>query len=148
MKGAGGGNQGRLSAEGDTVDGPGVRTDGLWVGNRLLSGAKANPFGRRMVHHQASENWVWTPSPHCLSALPPQLALRNALRYFPADVQELLAPEFAQELQLYGHIYMYRFCPDIEMRSALWAQLQRDPEGQAAPTRDCAGGQEQRESGQ
>ncbi|XP_026312182.1 urocanate hydratase isoform X1 [Piliocolobus tephrosceles] len=46
-----------------------------------------------------------------------QLALRNALRYFPADVQELLAPEFAQELQLYGHIYMYRFCPDIEMRA-------------------------------
>uniref|UniRef100_A0A2K5XI15 Urocanate hydratase n=1 Tax=Mandrillus leucophaeus TaxID=9568 RepID=A0A2K5XI15_MANLE len=52
-----------------------------------------------------------------LSLVEKQLALRNALRYFPADVQELLAPEFAQELQLYGHIYMYRFCPDIEMRA-------------------------------
>uniref|UniRef100_A0A2K6CVD2 Urocanate hydratase n=1 Tax=Macaca nemestrina TaxID=9545 RepID=A0A2K6CVD2_MACNE len=52
-----------------------------------------------------------------LSLAEKQLALRNALRYFPADVQELLAPEFAQELQLYGHIYMYRFCPDIEMRA-------------------------------
>ncbi|XP_060016941.1 urocanate hydratase isoform X1 [Lagenorhynchus albirostris] len=45
-----------------------------------------------------------------------ELALRNALRYFPPDTQELLAPEFAQELRLYGHIYMYRFCPDIEMK--------------------------------
>ncbi|XP_010831180.1 PREDICTED: urocanate hydratase, partial [Bison bison bison] len=39
------------------------------------------------------------------------------LRYFPPDVQEVLAPEFAQELRLYGHIYMYRFCPDLEMRA-------------------------------
>uniref|UniRef100_A0A2I3G3N3 Urocanate hydratase 1 n=1 Tax=Nomascus leucogenys TaxID=61853 RepID=A0A2I3G3N3_NOMLE len=52
-----------------------------------------------------------------LSPAEKQLALRNALRYFPPDVQKLLAPEFAQELQLYGHIYMYRFCPDIEMRA-------------------------------
>lgn len=51
-----------------------------------------------------------------LITLFPQLALRNALRYFPPDVQELLAPEFAQELRLYGHIYMYRFCPHIEMK--------------------------------
>lgn len=48
--------------------------------------------------------------------MPRQLALKNALRYFPPDVQEVLAPEFAQELRLYGHIYMYRFCPDLEMR--------------------------------
>uniref|UniRef100_A0A8D1NJ98 Urocanate hydratase n=1 Tax=Sus scrofa TaxID=9823 RepID=A0A8D1NJ98_PIG len=46
-----------------------------------------------------------------------QLALRNALRYFPPDVQEQLAPEFAQELRLYGHIYMYRFCPNLEMKA-------------------------------
>uniref|UniRef100_A0A2K5F4H2 urocanate hydratase n=1 Tax=Aotus nancymaae TaxID=37293 RepID=A0A2K5F4H2_AOTNA len=52
-----------------------------------------------------------------LSPAEKQLALRNALRYFPPDVQNVLAPEFAQELQLYGHIYMYRFCPDIEMRA-------------------------------
>lgn len=51
-----------------------------------------------------------------LTALCPQLALRNALRYFPPDVQEQLAPEFAQELRLYGHIYMYRFCPNLEMK--------------------------------
>ncbi|XP_072454460.1 urocanate hydratase isoform X2 [Notamacropus eugenii] len=46
-----------------------------------------------------------------------QLALKNALRYFPPAVHKILAPEFAQELKLYGHIYMYRFCPDIEMRA-------------------------------
>ncbi|KAM4820998.1 urocanate hydratase isoform 2-T2 [Thomomys bottae] len=46
-----------------------------------------------------------------------QLALRNALRYFPSSLHSLLAPEFAQELRLYGHIYMYRFCPTIEMRA-------------------------------
>ncbi|XP_068939951.1 urocanate hydratase [Petaurus breviceps papuanus] len=46
-----------------------------------------------------------------------QLALKNALRYFPPEVHKVLAPEFAQELKLYGHIYMYRFCPDIEMRA-------------------------------
>ncbi|XP_070094511.1 urocanate hydratase isoform X3 [Equus przewalskii] len=51
-----------------------------------------------------------------LSPAEEQLALRNALRYFPPDLQELLAPEFAEELRLYGHIYMYRFCPSIEMR--------------------------------
>uniref|UniRef100_A0A8D1YXS4 Urocanate hydratase n=1 Tax=Sus scrofa TaxID=9823 RepID=A0A8D1YXS4_PIG len=52
-----------------------------------------------------------------LSPTEEQLALRNALRYFPPDVQEQLAPEFAQELRLYGHIYMYRFCPNLEMKA-------------------------------
>ncbi|PKK21462.1 urocanate hydratase 1, partial [Columba livia] len=46
-----------------------------------------------------------------------KLALRNALRYFPPEIQKKLAPEFAEELRLYGHIYMYRFFPDIEMRA-------------------------------
>ncbi|XP_006169838.1 urocanate hydratase [Tupaia chinensis] len=57
---------------------------------------------------------VRTPS---LSPAEEQLALRNALRYFPPDVQEQLAPEFAQELREYGHIYMYRFCPDVDMKA-------------------------------
>lgn len=45
-----------------------------------------------------------------------QLALRNALRYFPPSHHATLAPEFVQELQQYGHIYMYRFCPTLPMR--------------------------------
>jgi urocanate hydratase len=40
-----------------------------------------------------------------------QLAIRNALRYFPADWHEELATEFAEELKEYGRIYMYRFKP-------------------------------------
>lgn len=45
-----------------------------------------------------------------------QLALRNALRYFPPSHHATLAPEFAQELRQYGHIYMYRFCPTLPMK--------------------------------
>ena len=47
-----------------------------------------------------------------------QLALENALRYFPPELHAILAPEFASEMRDYGHIYMYRFRPDIEMRFA------------------------------
>ncbi len=43
------------------------------------------------------------------------LAIKNALRYFPAEQHEVLAKEFAQELKDYGRIYMYRFRPDYEM---------------------------------
>ena len=39
------------------------------------------------------------------------LALRNALRYFPERLHAALAPEFAEELQRYGRIYMYRYRP-------------------------------------
>ncbi len=44
-----------------------------------------------------------------------KLALRNALRYFPKELHEQLAPEFAEELREYGRIYMYRYRPDYEM---------------------------------
>ncbi|XP_062522347.1 urocanate hydratase-like isoform X2 [Corticium candelabrum] len=44
-------------------------------------------------------------------------ALRNALRYFPSSCHLILAPEFAKELTECGHIYMYRFRPDIAMRA-------------------------------
>lgn len=45
------------------------------------------------------------------------LALRNALRYFPAEWHETLAPEFADELERYGRIYMHRFRPDYPMHA-------------------------------
>lgn len=44
-----------------------------------------------------------------------QLAIRNALRYFPKDWHEELAHEFAQELLDFGRIYMYRFKPSYEI---------------------------------
>ncbi len=43
------------------------------------------------------------------------LAVKNALRYFPKEWHAELAKEFAQELQTYGRIYMYRFRPDYDM---------------------------------
>ena len=44
-----------------------------------------------------------------------QLAVRNALRYFEAKHHAILAPEFAEELEKYGRIYMYRFRPTYRM---------------------------------
>ena len=44
-----------------------------------------------------------------------RLALRNALRYFPKEQHKVLASEFADELQRYGRIYMYRLRPTYEM---------------------------------
>ena len=45
------------------------------------------------------------------------LALKNALRYFPARHHAVLAKEFAEELRRYGRIYMYRLRPDYEMHA-------------------------------
>ena len=44
-----------------------------------------------------------------------RLAVRNALRYFDPKFHAVLAPEFAEELEKYGRIYMYRFRPDYPM---------------------------------
>lgn len=44
-----------------------------------------------------------------------ELALRNALRYFDKKHHATLLPEFREELETYGRIYMYRFRPDYKM---------------------------------
>lgn len=44
-----------------------------------------------------------------------QLAIRNALRYFPKEWHPELATEFANELKEFGRIYMYRFKPDYDI---------------------------------
>lgn len=44
-----------------------------------------------------------------------ELALRNALRYFDPKHHAILLPEFREELENYGRIYMYRFRPDYKM---------------------------------
>jgi urocanate hydratase len=46
-----------------------------------------------------------------------ELALRNALRYFPKQQHAELIPEFLDELTRFGRIYMYRFRPDYEMKA-------------------------------
>ena len=53
-----------------------------------------------------------------LDAAGRRLALENALRYFPREQHRELAPEFAEELERYGRIYMYRLRPTAyEMRA-------------------------------
>jgi urocanate hydratase len=42
-------------------------------------------------------------------------ALKNALRYFPQNFHAELAPEFLDEIQQFGRIYMYRFRPTYKM---------------------------------
>ena len=50
-----------------------------------------------------------------LSQAEKKLAIRNALRYFEPKHHKALAKEFAEELKMYGRIYMYRFRPDYDM---------------------------------
>lgn len=51
-----------------------------------------------------------------------QLALRNALRYFPQDQHETLLHDFTKELDTYGRIYMLRYRPDYKMYARPVAQ--------------------------
>ncbi|WP_322971078.1 urocanate hydratase [Faecalibacter sp. LW9] len=44
-----------------------------------------------------------------------KLALKNALRYFEPQHHAELIPEFKEELEQYGRIYMYRFKPDYDI---------------------------------
>lgn len=46
-----------------------------------------------------------------------KLALRNALRYFPNEQHAELLPEFKEELEKYGRIYMYRYRPDYKIHA-------------------------------
>ncbi len=52
-----------------------------------------------------------------LSGPEKKLALKNALRYFPANMHQVLAPEFAQELSEFGRIYMHRYRPAYPMKA-------------------------------
>ena len=50
-----------------------------------------------------------------LNAEEKKLALQNALRYFKPEHHKTLLPEFGQELEDFGRIYMYRFKPAYKM---------------------------------
>ena len=54
---------------------------------------------------------------HNLSASEAQLAVKNALRYFDPKFHAVLKPEFENELETYGHIYMYRFRPNLAIKA-------------------------------
>ncbi|MCD4729599.1 MAG: urocanate hydratase, partial [Bacteroidales bacterium] len=50
-----------------------------------------------------------------LSTNEKKLAIKNALRYFDQRHHSILAPEFKQELEKYGRIYMFRFRPKYKI---------------------------------
>ncbi|NBU20491.1 urocanate hydratase [bacterium] len=52
-----------------------------------------------------------------LSSEEKKLALKNALRYFEPKHHSTLIPEFLNELNQYGRIYMHRFRPDYEINA-------------------------------
>jgi urocanate hydratase len=52
-----------------------------------------------------------------LSASEKVLAVRNALRYFAPEHHDVLMPEFVEELEQYGRIYMYRYRPQYAMQA-------------------------------
>ena len=62
----------------------------------------------KTINHAPKRKDILTPEEKVL-------ALKNALRYFPAKFHAELAPEFAQELKDYGRIYMYRFRPSYDI---------------------------------
>lgn len=45
-----------------------------------------------------------------------KLAVKNILRYVPEKHHKLLAKEFADELEKYGHIYAFRFMPNFTLK--------------------------------
>jgi urocanate hydratase len=57
------------------------------------------------VNHAPKRKKILTPEET-------KLALRNALRYFDSKHHASLLPEFSEELESYGRIYMYRFRPE------------------------------------
>lgn len=63
-----------------------------------------------------------------------KLALQNALRYFEPRHHAELLPEFREELETYGRIYMYRFRPDYEMYAR---SLKNTPEDASRPRLLC-----------
>lgn len=60
------------------------------------------------INHAPKRKEILTPEEK-------KLALRNALRYFDPKHHAELLPEFANELETYGRIYMYRFHPDYKI---------------------------------
>ncbi|MDR3060599.1 MAG: urocanate hydratase [Dysgonamonadaceae bacterium] len=52
----------------------------------------------------------------CLSPEQTKTALKNALRYIPAELHSILAPEFFKELKTYGRIYGYRYRPEGDIQ--------------------------------
>ncbi len=84
------------------------------INSQILQGIPTElppkPAGRSTYSHAPNRKQI-------LSKEEKLLAIENALRYFPAKWHKELASEFAQELETYGRIYMYRFKPAYIMKA-------------------------------
>ncbi len=65
------------------------------------------PYDKKLNHAPGRKD-ILTPAGK-------KLAIRNALRYIPREHHALLAREFADELEQYGRIYMYRYKPEYSI---------------------------------
>lgn len=79
----------------------------------LTRGIPLNPLpSNKNINNYRNPNYPHAPT-RTPNLSPPEfaLAVKNALRYFPTELHNELAEEFATELKEYGHIYMYRLKP-------------------------------------
>ncbi|VDM62592.1 unnamed protein product [Angiostrongylus costaricensis] len=60
------------------------------------------------------------------------LAVRNALRYVPKEHHGILSKEFAEELELYGHIYAFRFMPNFHLKAPPLSEISAKSQQAAA----------------
>ncbi|KQC11640.1 MAG: urocanate hydratase [Candidatus Cloacimonas sp. SDB] len=60
-----------------------------------------------------------------------EIALRNALRYIPVELHNILAPEFLEELRTMGRIYGYRYRPASEIKGRPVDEYEGIPEARA-----------------
>lgn len=81
----------------------------------LTGGIPIDPLPRQKPRDLTLPHAPNRPNP--LSPAEERRALCNALRYFPPELHAILVNEFAEELMVHGHIYMYRFRPDFEMKA-------------------------------
>jgi len=89
-----------------------VHTEVLNFKEQILEGIpnelpQAKPFNPEINHAPKRKE--------ILSDEEKKLALKNALRYFDKKHHATLIPEFKNELETYGRIYMYRLRPDYKM---------------------------------
>lgn len=89
-----------------------MQTDSVSFKDQILEGIPdvlppAKPYDTAINHAPKRKD--------LLSVEEKKLALQNALRYFDPKHHAELLPEFKNELETYGRIYMYRLRPDYRM---------------------------------
>ena len=84
----------------------------------LKDGIPVNPLPENTVGKNRNPKVPHAPKRNLpLSKEERDLAVKNALRYFPTHLHCILSEEFKQELEDWGHIYMYRFLPNFPMKA-------------------------------